>query len=132
MASAQVRLWDLRRPSGPLALFAGQQSGGGGHRYAVRRVRFSPHAPALLLSASYDTTVCLWDTAAAPQAVGSGGPAGAGGALLTAAAPARRYTHHSEFVVGLEWSLFEEGVAASCGWDSSLVCWRTAVLKNWR
>ena len=52
----------------------------------MRRVRFSPHAPALLLSASYDTTVCLWDTAAAPQAVGSGGPAGAGGALALVAA----------------------------------------------
>lgn len=32
------------------------------------------------------------------------------------------YIHdpHTEFVVGCAWSLFEEGVLASCSWDSTI------------
>ena len=54
-----VCTWDLRNPSAPVQRLAA-------HTYAVRRVRFSPHEPTLLLSSSYDMGVCLWD-AAQPQ-----------------------------------------------------------------
>ena len=32
-----------------------------------------------------------------------------------------QYNHHTEFVVGLDYSLFDEGLAASCGWDNRCV-----------
>lgn len=36
------------------------------------------------------------------------------------------YIHdpHTEFVVGCGWSLYEEGILASCGWDSRLNVFR--------
>ena len=37
--------------------------------------------------------------------------------------PQRQFAHHTEFVVGCEWSLFQEGVVASCGWDNMLHVW---------
>tara|TARA_B110001452_G_C15228052_1_gene425559 strand:+ start:1454 stop:2473 length:1020 start_codon:yes stop_codon:yes gene_type:complete len=95
-----VRLWDLRAPHTPVQSLAA-------HTFAVRRVRFCPHSASQLLSASYDMSVCLWDvvTTQATQR------------------PLRQYNHHTEFVVGLEWSLFDEGVVASCGWDNWLHVW---------
>jgi peroxin-7 len=114
-----MRTHDIRQPRVPLANFVG-------HTLAVRRVRFSPHSPTLLLTASYDTSVCLFDTLAAS--------AGAANALFRpatnvntdapASSPLRRFSHHREFVVGLEWSLFQEGIAFSCGWDAQLVAWQ--------
>lgn len=105
-----VRLHDLRQPGVPLAAREG-------HTLAARRVRFSPHSPTLLLSASYDTSVCLWDV---------GGHSGSSLGQLTTGdvPPLQRFSHHREFAVGLEWSLFEEGVAASCGWDCQFIVWR--------
>jgi hypothetical protein len=71
----------------------------------------------------------MWDTHAAAAMQGgapAGAPAGAPGAPgALDAPPLDRFVHHSEFVVGVEWSLFEERVAASCGWDGKLVFWTT-------
>ena len=50
-------------------------------------------------------SVCLWDL------------------VQSAARPQQQYNQHSEFVVGLEWSMFDEGVVASCGWDNMLHVW---------
>lgn len=109
-----VRLWDARRLLTPVATRQG-------HSLAVRRVRFSPHVPTSILSASYDATVCLWG-AAVVDANGTGEPptAPVGGADVAF----QRFAHHTEFVQGLEWSLFEAGVATSCGWDGRLCAWR--------
>ncbi len=74
-------------------------------RYAVRRVQFSPHSENLLASCSYDMTVRLWN-AAAPE-----------DALL------RVWDHHTEFVVGLDWSSLAEGTLGSCGWDEMAHVW---------
>ena len=41
--------------------------------------------------------------------------------------PLQQYNHHSEFVLGLEWSLFQEGTLASCGWDSWMHVWHRSV-----
>ncbi|KAH9951207.1 WD40 repeat-like protein [Amylocystis lapponica] len=75
-----------------------------GHEYAVRRVQWSPHRPDVLASASYDMTCRVWSTT----------PTANGTHLL--------YIHdpHTEFVVGCGWSLYDEGVLASCGWDCKL------------
>lgn len=74
-------------------------------RYAVRRVVFSPHAENILASCSYDMSVKLWD-AAAPE-----------DALL------RHWDHHTEFAVGLDFSVLSEGMLASCGWDEMVHVW---------
>lgn len=108
-ADGEGRIWDLRRPGMPLSILMG-------HGLAVRRVAWSPHQRSLLASASYDMSVCLWETAA-----GGGGFGGAGG--LARLAPARRWGHHTEFAVGLSWSNLVEGAIASSGWDGRTFCW---------
>ena len=85
-----------RRPLAPLSLHAA-------HRHAVRRVRFSPHAASLMLSCAYDMSVLLWDVAGhvAPRPQPPAPPP-----------PLRRFNHHSEFVAAVEWSTFQERLAA--------------------
>jgi len=106
----------------------------------VRRVRFSPHEPSLLLSSSYDMGVCLWDVAQ-PQpllrrrgAARHGAPPCGRRSMRTPRCEGLplsrlwcdRYDHHTEFVVGVEFSLFQPGLVASCGWDNLLYCWHQA------
>lgn len=33
------------------------------------------------------------------------------------------WDHHSEFAVGLDWSVLREGILASAGWDQSVAVW---------
>jgi len=79
-----------------------------GHEYAVRKVQWSPHHPNVLATASYDMTCRIWNTAPGPGQ----------NQLMHIHDP------HTEFVVGSSWSLFEEGVVASCGWDGKLHVFR--------
>lgn len=95
-ADRAVRHWDLRALAQPTHTLAA-------HGAAARRVRCSPHAPAVSASASYDTSVCLWNVALAP-----------------ASPLAMRYSSHREFACGLEFSLFDPSILFSCGWDSQL------------
>lgn len=95
-----------------------------GHEYAVRRVSWSPHSANILASASYDMTARIWSIEAGM--LGQGGPqassfgtSGMGGGRLV-----RIHDQHTEFVVGTAWSLFEEGVLASCSWDQLVHMWR--------
>ncbi|CAK5267733.1 unnamed protein product [Mycena citricolor] len=78
-----------------------------GHEFAVRKVQWSPHRPEVLATASYDMSCRVWNTAAT-------------------GAPQLMYIHdpHTEFVVGCSWSLYDEGILASCGWDSRLNVFR--------
>lgn len=92
-----MRTWDIRNLQGPVTQLAG-------HTYAVRRVRYSPHHPNIIASASYDMSVCVWDTSIENS-------------LL------KRMDTHTEFVVGVDFSLFSEGLIASCGWDQMLHLW---------
>lgn len=95
----EIRVWDIRNPGQPMNTLRG-------HQYAVRRVQWSPHHQTLLASSSYDMSVCLWDSAAP-----------ASDALLN------RFDHHTEFAVGLDWSMFVEGLLASTGWDEMVYVW---------
>jgi peroxin-7 len=98
-----------------------------GHEYAVRKVQWSPHRPDVLATASYDMTcrmcvlinVCLHFTNYFVFRSWSTSPIPGRGHLL--------YIHdpHTEFVVGCAWSLYEEGVLATCGWDSRLNIFRS-------
>lgn len=102
MATASVdkviKVWDVRMLERELVAMPG-------HGYAVRRVLFSPHAESVIASASYDMTVRLWDWQKP------------GDPLL------RVWDHHSEFAVGLDWSVLTEGMLASCGWDEMTFIW---------
>ena len=31
--------------------------------------------------------------------------------------PVQKFDHHSEFVVGIDFNLFQEGMVAACSWD---------------
>ncbi|KAL3304357.1 putative peroxisome biogenesis factor 7 [Colletotrichum asianum] len=106
-----VRTFDVRNPTaGPVSVMQG-------HEYAVRRLAWSPHAADLLLTASYDMTVRLWDDRSnAPPA----GPAG--GAQV--GAQVGIMNRHTEFVVGVDWCLFGVGGwVATVGWDERVLLW---------
>ncbi|KAH8091654.1 WD40 repeat-like protein [Cristinia sonorae] len=110
-----IKVWDCRMvKTGPEAAGAPPAVGGMceaqfvGHEYAVRKVQWSPHRPDLLASASYDMTCRVWSTTPSPT----------GTHLVHIHDP------HTEFVVGCSWSLYEEGVLASCSWDSRVNVFR--------
>lgn len=91
-----ARGFDLR--AGPEPLFVLE-----GHRYAVRQIRCSPFSAAEVATASYDFTVRTWNTDAPPN---------------------RRqgvvFSEHTEFAVGLDYSLHTPGLLVDCAWDRSV------------
>ncbi|GAA5866827.1 hypothetical protein JCM8547_003576 [Rhodosporidiobolus lusitaniae] len=95
-----------------------------GHEYAVRRVAWSPHSAALLATGSYDMTSRVFSvpSLSSPSLSASStmftAQGGMGGRLE------RVWDRHTEFVVGVGWSLYEEGVVASCGWDGEVMLWQ--------
>ncbi len=99
-ADKLIKIWDLRQTSMAISVLAG-------HDLAVRSVKCSPHEQFTLASVSYDMSVRLWNF------------------RPTSSGMVRRYDHHSEFVCGLDWSLFLPGQLASCAWDRSLTIWNT-------
>ncbi|KAH9912766.1 WD40 repeat-like protein [Epithele typhae] len=113
-----VKTWDcrmVRLGPGSGDPGAGQPAVGGvcethlaGHEYAVRKVQWSPHRADVLASAGYDMTCRVWTTTPPP-----------GGSHLLAIHDA-----HTEFVVGCAWSLYEEGLLATCSWDCRLNVFR--------
>ncbi|KAL4072790.1 WD40 repeat-like protein [Scleroderma yunnanense] len=101
-----VKAWDCRMVAN--APLASEAVGGAcqfqipGHGYAVRKVQWSPHRADILATASYDMTCRVWTTSPPPGA----------SHLIHIHDP------HTEFVAGCCWSLFDEGLLASCGWDA--------------
>lgn len=101
----QVKIWDLRSPN--LALPTTQtlpapQVNISGHYRAVKRVKFSPFHRSHLASCGYDMTVRFWTTDSLVPAVRSA------------------YTQHTEFVLGLAYSLKRPDILASCSWDDTV------------
>jgi peroxin-7 len=76
-----LRIWDVRNLNAPLQVLTG-------HNLAVRRVKYSPFSSDVVASASYDMTVRVWN-------------------LQTPMEPVI-HTHHTEFAVGVDFSLFDE------------------------
>ncbi|GAA5980338.1 hypothetical protein JCM11641_001771 [Rhodosporidiobolus odoratus] len=100
-----------------------------GHEYAVRRVAWSPHSSAHLATGSYDMTARVWSVPAASSPSPSLGSGSRGATTFSAqggmgARLERIWDRHTEFVVGVAWSLYEEGVVGSCGWDQDVHLWR--------
>ncbi|KAF2303054.1 hypothetical protein GH714_013021 [Hevea brasiliensis] len=71
-----IKVWDLRSYRAPIAAL-------NGHGYAVRKVKLLLHHRNLMVSGSYDMTVCIWDFMVEDALVG-------------------RYDHHTEFAVGVD------------------------------
>lgn len=102
-----IKVWDCR-----MIKLGGVNNVGGqcesqlpGHEYAVRKVQWCPHKADILASAGYDMTCRVWNT--------------------SLPAPLFHiHDRHTEFVVGCAWSLFEEGILASCAWDCKLDIFR--------
>ncbi|KAM3534549.1 hypothetical protein MY4038_002237 [Beauveria bassiana] len=115
-----IRTFDIRNPNGgPLSLMQG-------HEYAVRKVAWSPHASDILISASYDMTVCLWNDGSTMGPV-----AGPGGARV--GQQMGIMNRHTEFVTGVDWCLFGVGGwVASVGWDERVLLWDANMLMGRR
>ncbi|KAI8907395.1 WD40-repeat-containing domain protein, partial [Gorgonomyces haynaldii] len=88
-----IKVWDLKFPGKPLNVLPG-------HEYAVRRLKCSPHAGNLIASVSYDMSLRLWN--------------------LDNPFQPRIYNDHTEFVFGVDFSLFHPGQIATCSWDESV------------
>jgi peroxin-7 len=117
------RIWDLRMVgNGGMSVTSGVPGGCVstlmGHSYAIRRILFSPHAADVVATSSYDMTSRIWATSGGDQMGSNFSPDGLGTKLM------KIMNLHTEFVVGLGWSLFEEGKIASAAWDSSVLLWR--------
>ena len=96
----KIRTFDLRSSNkGPLSIMHG-------HKYAVRRVTWSPHKDNFLASGGYDMSARVWaDTPPPPREVA-------------------RMDAHTEFVTGLDWCMFgNEGWLASTAWDETVRIW---------
>ena len=93
-----IKLWDLRATTdSPIMILTG-------HQLAVRRIKFSPFHANILASASYDMSTIVWD--------------------CNIQQPINRFDHHTEFVVGLDFSMFKEGQFATASWDKSVATLR--------
>ena len=93
-----IKVWDVRNFRVPVSVL-------NGHGYAVRKVKFSPHSRSVIVSCSYDMTVCMWDFMVEDALIG-------------------RYDHHTEFAVGVDMSVLVEGLLASTGWDELVYVWQ--------
>lgn len=107
-----IRTFDLRNAqAGPVSLFDG-------HRYAVRKVAWSPHLSDTLLSASYDMSCAIWSDGSTEAQQTGGMLAGGYGKMIG------RMERHTEFCTGVDWTMFGmEGWCASTGWDERVLVW---------
>lgn len=113
-----IRTFDIRNPAqGPLSTMFG-------HQYAVRKLAWSPHASDVLISASYDMTVRLWNDGSRtlPYDPSQGPRIGAEMGIMN---------RHTEFVTGVDWCLFGMGGwVATVGWDERVLLWDANMLMN--
>ncbi|ODQ82943.1 hypothetical protein BABINDRAFT_170048 [Babjeviella inositovora NRRL Y-12698] len=91
-----------------------------GHEFAVRRISWSPHDGASLLSCSYDMSCRVWQDHMDDKARFLGarrmGPLQCTGV----------FGNHREFVIGCDWSMWgEPGWCVSTGWDEMVYVWDT-------
>lgn len=88
-----IKTWDLRQTSGPLSELKV-------HDYAVRRLKCSPFERDLVASVSYDMTMKLTNLQTRQQVL--------------------VFDMHTEFVMGVDFSLFQRGLIATCAWDEAV------------
>ncbi|OLY85169.1 Peroxisomal targeting signal 2 receptor [Smittium mucronatum] len=88
-----IRVWDTRSPKFAVTQF-------GPFEFPSKKVVFSPHQRDIAASCGYDMGITFWN--------------------LPTMLPISRYSHHSEFVFGLDWNLFYPNIVASYSWDESI------------
>ena len=93
-----IRVWDLRNLTQPLTILPH-------HRYPPKKVRFSPHQGWLFASCGYDMNVHIYHMNDSVEPLKFKG------------------AQHTEFIPGLDWSMFDEKLIASAGWDGRLLIW---------
>ncbi|CAI5745371.1 unnamed protein product [Peronospora destructor] len=86
-----IKIWDIRNLAREVRMLPG-------HNYAVKKIKCSPHDPDVIASVSYDMSVGIWNTKSPYPRL-------------------QNAQHHSEFVFGFDFSLFVDGLVASCSWD---------------
>jgi len=94
-----LRVFDIRNLTAPVQVLHG-------HQLAVRRVKSHPHNEHQVVSVSYDMSMNVWD--------------------LNLAQAIQRFDHHTEFVLGVDLSLFEENLVATASWDRTVCVWNYA------
>jgi peroxin-7 len=89
-----IKVWDLRATTDqPIMMLTD-------HQLAVKKIKFSPYHANVLASCSYDMSVIVWD--------------------CNTQRAMNRFDHHSEFVVGLDFSMHQEGRLAAASWDKNV------------
>lgn len=90
------------------------------HELAVRKVTWSPHHSNILVSASYDMTCRIWKDLSndGTKETYKTNSTGVGRGCVS------KSTQHSEFVFGIDWSLWgKPGYVASTAWDGNVFIW---------
>ncbi|KAH3759257.1 peroxisomal targeting signal 2 receptor [Pelomyxa schiedti] len=100
-----IRVWDVRQPQREMLCLTG-------HTFAVRRVKCSPFAENVIASCGYDITMRVWDLVQGK------------GVCLSVLDQI-----HTEFVVGLDWSLHAQNQIATCSWDENVLVFVPDCLK---
>ncbi|CBZ52502.1 putative peroxisome biogenesis factor 7 [Neospora caninum Liverpool] len=123
-SDGSIRLWDLRvMAKGPLISRTRL------HKLAVRDLKCSPFSGDVLATASYDTNVKVISLSRHLQE----------GSIERTEAQCNRgssfskeqctitqekaFGHHAEFVMGIDWSLFQPNLIASASWDRHVCLW---------
>jgi len=89
-----IRTWDIRNPRAPVTVLEG-------HEFAVRRLKCSPHHANVIASASYDMTSIVWDSSVEDSVL-------------------CKFEEHTEFVLGVDFNLFNDGQIATTAWDETV------------
>lgn len=115
-----IRIWDLRMTNNNSSPAVCVNEIVGGHDLAVRKVSWSPHHSNILLSSSYDMTCAVWQDFSYSDKRHTGKTNG----LDPNRGCRFRFTQHSEFVYGADWSLWgQPGYIASTAWDGNVFIW---------
>ncbi|KAH9823083.1 peroxisomal targeting signal 2 receptor [Melampsora americana] len=85
-----------------------------GHEYAIRKIAWSPHSSREIATSGYDMTARVWH---APD-LNTGPPA-----LIKNGRLKKVHNIHTEFVIGLAWSLYHPGLIATASWDQQIHIW---------
>ena len=102
--------WDLRMPYCPISRISGA------HGKPILRLRSCPFHTNIVASVSYDMTAALWNTAKSIKENN--------GFLGNTSASLARINLHREFVKGVDFSVLQDGLLATCGWDRAVAIWK--------